>query len=448
MNLQAQAILTMTNFIMTEHQGNFITGTTAKYITLTSCTFENITQNISEPFVHLIGKGSTPYQHTISTSIFRNITVRNSLFLLENAAGYLTFNNNLMTNIYKISLTKTQKTVTDLSYESYLPSGGICFMGMIAAGIRATSSNFTNIHSHCIGLYQSILSLTSCIFDNSGLASQYESSLKNTSLTDSDGVTFVTFKDGTTDINPGSLLALTSNTFINNVRYPKYGGAMKFIGTFSIIVNFITNNFTGMGALYGGAIYCENPLAGLTFTSDNFQNNVAILGGAAYKATQETATLLKLSTQTIYFSGVTFNENVATKKGGAIYLAYETLGLYNSFINGNTAVNGGAIYFIKQNPYAAVQSQIGNNNFTANIASNSGGAIKLLFNYYDILDNTTSESNFTDNADFKGLAVSDGIPSYYTISFYDVLTDEEESALEDFTTWITNPNKTVLIYLI
>jgi len=52
-------------------------------------------------------------------------------------------------------------------------------------------------------------------------------------------------------------------------------------------------------------------------------------------------------------------------------------------------------------------------------------------------------STYTDNTDLFGLQISDGKPSYYMLSFYDVITSEEASYNEDYSTWINNPNKTV-----
>ena len=56
------------------------------------------------------------------------------------------------------------------------------------------------------------------------------------------------------------------------------------MGTSSVQLKMSTpNKFIGLGALYGGAIYCENPLAVILSTNDVFEDNVALKGGAINK---------------------------------------------------------------------------------------------------------------------------------------------------------------------
>ena len=90
-------------------------------------------------------------------------------------------------------------------------------------------------------------------------------------------------------------------------------------------------------------------------------------------------------------------------------------------------------------------SSINNAKFISNTASNSGGALKFLFYYSEIVDTTMTPSTFTDNTDLKGLQISDGKPSSYLFSFYDVITTDTESLNEDYSTWVSNPNKTVFL---
>ena len=220
----AQGTLTVTNITYANYDGNFISSNTPKVITITSSLFQNITQNTTQPFIYATGAGSfTMATPTITSTVFDSIAVRHSLFLIEQSAKVFTLTSVTMNNISKIELTKKMKNSVDLDYESAWP-GGVCLLSRVGTGYKITNSNFTNIKSHCIGLSQSVLTMSGCIFDNSDLASEYTSSLKNKSLVASDGVTFLNFADGTTDINPGNSMDVSSNTFINNVIFPLYGG--------------------------------------------------------------------------------------------------------------------------------------------------------------------------------------------------------------------------------
>jgi len=58
-----------------------------------------------------------------------------------------------------------------------------------------------------------------------------------------------------------------------------------------------------------------------------------------------------LKSSTISLSGSSFSSNVATQKGGAIYLDWEALVLLNAVFTENSAQNGGAIYFIKYSKF-------------------------------------------------------------------------------------------------
>jgi len=59
--------------------------------------------------------------------------------------------------------------------------------------------------------------------------------------------------------------------------------AIRVLGTFSTTWNLKGNKFIGLGALYGGAIYCENPLAVIISINDVYAENTAINGGAIAK---------------------------------------------------------------------------------------------------------------------------------------------------------------------
>jgi len=226
----SQSTLTITNMTFINYNGNFIDAIAPKVIAISGSLFQNITQNITKPFIYATAAGSfTIAAPAITSTTFDNISVRHSLMLMEQTTKVMSLTSVVMNNIRKIPLTKRMKSALDLEYESVWP-GGVCMLSRVGTGYKLTSSNFTNIHSHCIGSSQSVLTMTSCIFDNTGLSSEYTSSLKNTSLVESDGVSFLSFSDGTTEANPGTFVSVTSNQYINIVNYPKYGGVYFFYG--------------------------------------------------------------------------------------------------------------------------------------------------------------------------------------------------------------------------
>jgi len=91
----------------------------------------------------------------------------------------------------------------------------------------------------------------------------------------------------------------------------------------------------------------------------------------------------------------------------------------------------------------AYPNNISNNTFKNNIASLSGGAIKVLFNASELFQGETTLNKFEDCTDYKGLAVSDGKPLYFIFSFYDLLATVKEIPNVDYSQWITNSTLTV-----
>lgn len=86
--------------------------------------------------------------------------------------------------------------------------------------------------------------------------------------------------------------------------------------------------------------------------------------------------------------------------------------------------------------------------FRNNYASNSGGAIKVLFNASELNISSTFPPVFENNTDLKGISdISEGKPSYYRFSFYDLISDEKETVDVDYTKWITNSTLTVKSFL-
>lgn len=162
-------------------------------------------------------------------------------------------------------------------------------------------------------------------------------------------------------------------------------------------------------------------------------------------------------TATLYLNTTTFTENTATEKGGAIYLDYEILKMNTTSFTSNTATNGGGIYYIKQsktriffqiNNFAgrlvSTDKFLRNSTFTSNYASNSGKAMKLLFKYSLLSEDSTSPVVYVNNSEADtGKNVSDGRPSYYMFSFYDVLTKQKVTSTSEYKTWILDGTLTV-----
>nr|WP_302146579.1 right-handed parallel beta-helix repeat-containing protein [Methanobrevibacter smithii] len=139
---------------------------------------------------------------------------------------------------------------------------------------------------------------------------------------------------------------------------------MDIKSTSSVVLTNLTiiNGYTK----YGGAIYNNG---NLTIQNCNFKNNSATSGGAIYSGT--TANL------NIYSS--TFEDNVVTDRGGAIF-SYSYVGIYDStFIRNKgtgTSSTGGSIYINgNSNKYSVLNRNI----FKDTSVARQGGAIYLSY---------------------------------------------------------------------
>jgi hypothetical protein len=79
------------------------------------------------------------------------------------------------------------------------------------------------------------------------------------------------------------------------------------------------------------------------------------------------------------------------------------------------------------------------------VASLSGGALKILFNYSVLNESSTSPNIFENNQDFKGLAISQGTPETYRISIYSIVGDDTIDSTTNLSTYVNNTNLTVSI---
>ena len=77
--------------------------------------------------------------------------------------------------------------------------------------------------------------------------------------------------------------------------------------------------------------------------------------------------------------------------------------------------------------------------FLQNSASNIGGAMKLFFDYSLLKAETIILEN---SFDIKRQAINQGRPAYFLLSFYDIITSDQLSNLENF---VRNSELTVII---
>jgi predicted outer membrane repeat protein len=129
--------------------------------------------------------------------------------------------------------------------------------------------------------------------------------------------------------NPGKL-TLENLTLRNGSSVD--GGAIFASGILSVRnVSFFGNTASNSG----GAIYAEDSLNvnSINITDSKFEKNTAGSGGAIYL--NHDATL----------KGLTISQNTASKDGGSMYINYRTVTLENSVLTGNISRgDGGAIY--------------------------------------------------------------------------------------------------------
>ncbi len=162
-----------------------------------------------------------------------------------------------------------------------------------------------------------------------------------------------------------------------------YGGAIYNVGTIGSVEGNFTNNTAYGTSGYGGAIY--NGAGGTveSITGSTFENNVASMeGGAIYND----GSIGEISAD--------FTGNSATLYGGAIYNASEIESISGSFTS-NTSDYGGAIYNT---------SEIGtiSGDFTSNSSTNYGGAI---YNDSDADILSIEDAEFASNEAERGGAI-------------------------------------------
>ncbi len=172
-------------------------------------------------------------------------------------------------------------------------------------------------------------------------------------------------------------------TFTSNTG--RLGGAIMFQAntTSSSGLALNTSIFTSNSGRLGGAIYLETSTDNLTVTLNTctINSNAALIdGGAVYwKAGRVNATVNHASLNITYSK---LQGNSANGIGGAIKIEVNTpalppvtaLKLYSSFVTGNSADNGGAIYF-ESGSTVGVNANVGFHALNSTIAGNAASFI-------------------------------------------------------------------------
>jgi len=386
--------------------------TNAVQMRIEDCIFDQITL-FNPKFISFRGSSPATLPYLINNCSFTNIEVQSSLIYSDGESLSLFLTNVRMENITQQESTGNglRNTITDLIT---LPRG-ICCSSVSNAQVIVESSNFSNISSNCFGLRDTKFTIKSSKFDNSQIQK-----LKDTERS---GVSWINIE--ATSYFYGSIYQalIEDNKFIQNGLKPKYGGAIQVRGIILSQIIVTRNEFIGNKAFYGGAIYSDNNFARLHLDRNIFTDNSADNGGAIYKT--ETSSADKLPGASLSINNTQFIGNEAIKHGGALYIDWESLWISNSEFISNHATNGGALYYINLDQYGGLS----NVRFIENSASNIGGAIKLFFKYSELKIDTTS---FERNFDRKQQAISEGRPSYYILSFYDMMSLEDSlDNLED-----------------
>jgi len=293
------------NITMINYNGNFLYADAPTYISVYNSLFKDLNISSLDPFFYITGSApGSPYIHPIGQLIFENIVLARPVIVVDQALASL--------NIDGISMTNIVKTES-LSEAS-------CVSGQNTVGITIKGSTFRSVNTNCVVMNTSALALTNNTFDNSDLPS---------TISNPDGVTWVTFIEGTLELSPGNFLRITSNRFLNNTLAPLNGGAFKITGTWSGFIKMTSNVYEGNEAqVAGGAIYCSNYNQQVTASGESFTENKAEFGAALYFVDNTSG-----SGQTVSISNSSFINNVNSGNGSVVAVNPTRLsGSGNTFI--------------------------------------------------------------------------------------------------------------------
>lgn len=222
--LTKSASFNANNITVSEYSGNFIEANSPGTITFTSSKFEDLDLDSSTPFINIDLLGSSSSFHSIKNISFQNVSVKNSLIMLNDetdGGSKVLLENITMTNIIKkIIINKSQE---DLQYE-LKGIVGICIVSNRMT-INITGSAFRNIDSHCIQVIMSESYFYYNTFDNSELIETSSISLTST-IDSSQGVTWIIRNCSVRSVFT-TVFVFLSNRFIENKLLTKYGGVLK-----------------------------------------------------------------------------------------------------------------------------------------------------------------------------------------------------------------------------
>lgn len=215
-----------------------------------------------------------------------------------------------------------------------------------------------------------ILNLANCIFkENSASFGGAILNLDNMDVAGSNFTNNVATSEGGAIFTQHGLNVSDCQFEINTAQM---GGAIfNYKGALTIIDSTLANNYATDN---GGAVFNLDTFGG---KNTKFKNNRAKNGGA----------IANMDDSNI--EDCTFEDNVATERGGAIYSQRAILEVSDSTFTGNGAENGGAIHS-NRGTFTIYDSKLTNNN-----AALVGGAIVLVGEYVNQVINMSGYSYFS-----------------------------------------------------
>ncbi len=217
-------------------------------------------------------------------------------------------------------------------------------------------------------------------------------------------VSNVTFKNGSAlgggaIFTGGGTLTVLDSTFVGSAAY--YGGGAIYLaeGSATITDSTFLGNFT---ANSGGAIYIGSSDTDLTISGSTFDGNQTQSGqgGAIYDNNDTPGTLTLTNT--------TFNSNMSTNQGGAIYTYANLISTGSDFTNNYAGNSGGAVYA------NGATVTLTNTNFTNDISNGDGGAVYINTNGLNTVTNGTFKGNYSSDCDAGAIYTSSGSELHIT----------------------------------
>ena len=206
-----------------------------------------------------------------------------------------------------------------------------------------------------------------------------------------DAIDGATFHLGAGDYNFGAdaELAVDETSTLNITimgGYPANGGARDLANNTTTFTGDDDANGTGDHRILSLGGNMNVTFDGITFDNGNVDGN----GGAVAIANGQWK-----------FTGCAFSRNGASGNGGAIDLSGGSASIYKSTFNGNNAgVNGGAIS-VAEGAKVEILKAASNTQFISNVATGKGGALFIDSKNGDLVMEHSTPNNRINNADFK-----------------------------------------------